>query len=262
MFIIPVLDLKNQCAVAAKGGRRAHYKPLNPYPLNPYRSDPTNHPTNHPSGNALRILARLSDFYSTIYFADINALEGAKPQTNLLKNLRRRFPLLKMWLDGVSLTGFCPIVGSESLTGTKTYQRQMGMLSLDYRHQTPILGTGGIMPPKWRWSKDVIFINLAAVGGGNMDLTEVYKMARTLSHNRRLIVGGGVKNLNHLRLLKAKPNIKAVLVGSLWHKSWMIHHRLSKLLANPNTQQQIPSFQRSLCEAKAEAGIQSNKEPS
>lgn len=211
MQIIPVIDLKDEKAVAAHRGQRHRYRPqASPLCRN---------------GEPFALLARLSRTYHTIYLADINALQNDRAQGALLGRIRRRFPRTDFWLDvggrGGGIGGFRRVVGSES-------RRKGGdlhpgaMLSLDYKNRR-LLGNA---PPIHRRPRKLLAINLGDVGGGGLDFPHLQSLARQNS-GRKLVVGGGIGNLCHLRLLK-KRGFNGVLVATILHRSPLAPGLLAK----------------------------------
>jgi phosphoribosylformimino-5-aminoimidazole carboxamide ribotide isomerase len=83
--LIPVLDIQGGLAVHARGGLRSHYRPVES--------------ALHPSADPVALAGRFRDALGLdeLYVADLDAIEGARPDAGLLDRLARVTPLL--WVD-------------------------------------------------------------------------------------------------------------------------------------------------------------------
>ena len=92
MHVIPVIDVKGGVAVAARGGNRADYRPVET-PL-AKGSDPL---------AIARGFLALHPF-DTLYVADLDGIAGGECDTASIEDLRAAFPGLQLMVDDGSAT--------------------------------------------------------------------------------------------------------------------------------------------------------------
>ena len=225
MLIIPVIDLKNGQAVHAIGGNRDQYEPLSTHLCD--SSDPLN------------VAQAYLEFhpFTTLYIADLDAIEKTGSHHVLVERLLQQFPELSVWLDA----GFSqfnaleawthnprlrPVLGSESQSQANLvrailaqYAAQYPLLSLDYKNDR-FLGPKELLDDPQNWPDEIILMQLDRVGadqGPNIDLPP-----KSASSGKRFYAAGGVRNKADLDQLAA-AGYAGVLVASALHDG-----RLSK----------------------------------
>jgi phosphoribosylformimino-5-aminoimidazole carboxamide ribotide isomerase len=218
MEIIPVIDIMGGLAVHAKEGRRERYRPLQSALCS----------TAEPEA-VIRGLLAFHPF-KRIYMADLDALMGKAPQTDLAIDLTRRFPDIEFWMDrGLPSDGDIPffqtgsnvraVIGSESLSEKSlallTRLERDFILSLDFLGDR-LLGAASLLDSPELWPERVILMSLAHVG--STAGPDFHRLASfNLKHpDRRFIVAGGVRNGHDLRRLKTM-GAAGVLVASALH---------------------------------------------
>src|ERR1051326_5420671 len=112
--VIPVIDLMQGLVVAARGGNREGYQPLECRLCK--AADPK---------NVVEGLLKLHDF-QTLYVADLDAILGKPPQLQTLHSLQDSFPQLEFWIDGGmrSLSDCEDLIGRfrcQIIVGSETY---------------------------------------------------------------------------------------------------------------------------------------------
>jgi phosphoribosylformimino-5-aminoimidazole carboxamide ribotide isomerase len=218
--IIPVIDLRQGEVVHARMGQRANYRPI--------RSTVCEGSTPEAVvGGLLGLFA-----FPTIYAADLDAIEGTGDNEIVLRDLRRRFPGLRLWVDaGFRDPGHCLdwlgrgigdlVLGSEtqadweglrSLAGSPQAHRII--LSLDFAGDRFLGPTADPEPDLW--PARVIVMTLARVGSGaGPDLARLRQiMAKNAAH--RLYAAGGVRDMGDLEGL-ADAGAAGVLIASALH---------------------------------------------
>ena len=151
--------------VRAQEGDRASYRPLES-PLSP-TSDPV---------AVVRGLLTVYPF-STLYVADLDAIEGHGDNFPALRRIRAEFPTLQMWVDNgaADLSALealicadlgTPVIGSESQRDSKLVAQHRGsrriVLSLDFRGEA-FQGPGEILAEPALWPRRIIVMTLARV---------------------------------------------------------------------------------------------------
>ncbi len=221
MQLIPVVDLKGGVVVRAHRGEREAYRPI-VTPLSPTAS-----PCDVVAG-----LLSLAPF-RTLYVADIDAITGVGGNDEALRDLRRTFPGLELWLDAGegdpariaarAKTGpGTPIVGTESL-GEADVEAALAadgvILSLDHDAAGP-RGPQRAHRDARLWPARVIVMTLARVGSGegpDMDALErTSQLAERQGVAPALYAAGGVRGPVDLEAL-AQAGIAGALVASALH---------------------------------------------
>jgi phosphoribosylformimino-5-aminoimidazole carboxamide ribotide isomerase len=232
MAILPVLDLLGGQVVRGVGGRRHEYRPIVSKLVD--SSDPLL------VAEAMRERFGLSEFY----VADLDAIQGQKPQFKLIRKLQAN--AFDLWIDagitsafGVALailpTSTRPrvIVGLESIEGpdaltaiNRKHPIDQIVFSLDLKNGMP-LGNATAWRTEDPWLiacrvvemgvKSLIVLDLARVGEGTGIGTEAIceRLKREFPYVQ-LTAGGGVRGINDVLRLHS-IGVDYVLVASALH---------------------------------------------
>ena len=217
MQAIPVIDLMGGAVVRAQVGDRASYRPLES-PLSP---------TSEPVA-VVRGLLTVYPF-STLYVADLDALERHGDNFPALRRIRAEFPTLQMWVDNGAadlpaldaLIGAdlgIPVIGSESQRDSKLVAQHRGsrriVLSLDFRGDA-FQGPGEILAEPALWPRRIIVMTLARVGSGaGPDLARLAEI-RAIARGCEIYAAGGVRDAADLSALKAAGASGALIATAL-----------------------------------------------
>jgi phosphoribosylformimino-5-aminoimidazole carboxamide ribotide isomerase len=219
MEIVPVIDLKGGQVVHARGGERDAYRAI--------ESSLTT-----ASGPLVVVEALLRLYpFTSLYVADLDAIEGRSGHDAQLKSLRAAFPGLHLWVDnGLSSEADCRawlarglgdlVIGSESqedagLLEVLSDASGRLLLSLDFKGET-FLGSPDLQYDPKHWPTRVISMTLARVGGQRgPDLDRLQSLvARARGH--RVFAAGGVRDLADLECV-ARIGAAGALVASALH---------------------------------------------
>jgi uncharacterized protein related to proFAR isomerase len=221
MDVIPVIDVRHGVAVAAVGGQRAAYRPLQT-PL-AEGCDP---------GAVARGLAALFEF-PVIYVADLDGIEGRGRNIDLPAALGAAAPGACIWIDDGTLardaaawmgreTRARLVLGSESMTtaddvaALRALAPEHYVLSLDFKDDR-FAGAPAIIKEAQHWARDVIVMTLALVGSGaGPDVAKVAGIAKRAGGSRRVYAAGGVRHRADIEALRA-AGAAGVLVASALH---------------------------------------------
>jgi uncharacterized protein related to proFAR isomerase len=215
---IPVIDLLRSQVVRARMGDRATYRPL-ASPLSP-TSDAV---------DVVRGLLSVHPF-STLYVADLDAIQGAGDNLPTLHRIRAEFPRLRMWIDNGAADAAAldaligadlgiAVIGSESQRDSGLIARASGtsievVLSLDFRGDA-FQGPAEILAEPALWPKRVIVMTLARVGSGaGPDLGRLAAI-RSIAGGRGIYAAGGVRDAADLKALKAAGAAGALIASAL-----------------------------------------------
>jgi phosphoribosylformimino-5-aminoimidazole carboxamide ribotide isomerase len=226
MRLIPVIDLMRGQAVRAVRGERSTYQPLRSQLC--VGADPV--------VVARAMLAHCQS--TTLYVADLDALQGGEAQVSVLKALLRALPACELWLDA----GFAdraaadtllarmaelapritPVFASESLRDAAALQGlfkpgdALGpLLSLDRRHGQPLDAALAWQTPT-AWPSRVIVMTLERVGAGTGPDLDTLARVQALSPQAQLVGAGGVRGMADLAAARA-AGAWAWLVASALH---------------------------------------------
>jgi phosphoribosylformimino-5-aminoimidazole carboxamide ribotide isomerase len=218
MNIIPVLDLRGGVVVRAQMGERHHYRPI-VSPLSP-TSDPV---------DVTRGLLSVHPF-TTLYLADLDAIQGTGDNEPVLCRLRAEFPTLVFWVDnGVADVEAAErwldaglghlVLGSESQRGVALLRHMTGrdriVLSLDFRGET-VQGPSALLDEVTLWPQRLIVMTLARVGSGaGPDLDRLCAI-RDLATGRDIYAAGGVRDGADLAIL-GRAGMSGALVATSLH---------------------------------------------
>ncbi len=221
MIFVPVIDLMGGRVVQARGGARERYRPVQSGLC----------PGSEP-GDVVGGFLGLYPF-STLYVADLDAIEGHGDNGAVIGRLRGRFPALDLWVDS-GLTGRAAclrwlardcgtlVLGSESQDGPKTLEGLHGsadgsrlVLSLDFRG-AGFLGPAGLLERPEIWPGRVIAMTLARIGGDRGPDLDRLKRVMEVAPGKRIFAAGGVRDLDDLVDLAAL-GVGGVLLASALH---------------------------------------------
>ena len=218
MHIIPVIDLVGGLVVRARMGERASYRPIET-PL-------------AKTARPLDVVAGLLALhpFTTLYIADLDAIEGRGQHDGVLAELAAAFPGLALWVDNGKAdaagakkwlgenTGHL-VLGSESQCGTALLARLQthprAIVSLDFRGDS-FLGPPAVLAQPEIWPARVIVMTLARVGSGAGPDLERLAQVRALAGQRQVFAAGGVRGAGDLLAL-AQAGATGVLVASALH---------------------------------------------
>jgi phosphoribosylformimino-5-aminoimidazole carboxamide ribotide isomerase len=217
MNIIPVLDLRGGAVVRAQMGRRDLYKPI-VTPLSP-TSDPV---------DVTRGLLSVHPF-TTLYLADLDAIEGAGDNAKVLHRLRAAFPSLAFWVDnGVADVAAAKrwldaglgdlVIGSESQRDMVLVRHLAGrdriVLSLDFRGDA-FQGPPALAGDPAAWPQRLIVMTLARVGSGAGPDLDRLRAIRDAAPGRAIFAAGGVRDGTDLAALRNAGMAGALVATSL-----------------------------------------------
>ena len=235
--LIPVLDLRDGCAVHARGGDRARYAPL-----------VSRAAAGAAPGDAVAMAAAYSALGARrIYVADLDAIDGREPQDALVRACSRAASEhggARIWIDaGITVaTDVAPwvavpgveriVVGLESIATIDAIPEIVRaaepvpiVFSVDLRNGVPVardVRVRGMPPVELARAAaragvvGVVLLDLARVGsGGGVDEVLAGRVAAAIAPTE-LVVGGGVQDMGAVGRLAAL-GVHGVLVGSALH---------------------------------------------
>lgn len=216
--IVPVIDLMGGQVVHARAGERDAYRPLRS--ILAAGSSPV---------EVVDGLMALHPF-RRLYIADLDAIRGVGEHRAVIRDLRRRFPDLDLWVDAgfaaaCDVRGFLradlgtPVLGTESQRGASLLDLlrpdDAFVLSLDFKGEAA-LDPAGLHTRPELWPTRLIAMTLAAVGaGGGPDLVRLATL-RATAPDAALYAAGGVRDAADLARL-AGLGCAGVLVASALH---------------------------------------------
>jgi phosphoribosylformimino-5-aminoimidazole carboxamide ribotide isomerase len=237
MQIIPVIDLKGGAVVRARMGRRDDYRPIET------RLSPTSVPV-----DVARGLLSLHPF-TTLYVADIDAIERRGNNRAALERLKDAFPHLALWVDGGIArldeaaawleAGIGHLVlGSESQSDAALVRRFTDdprvVLSLDFR-ATAFQGPHELLADTASWPGKVIAMTLARVGSGAGPDVDALARVRDAGAPRAIYAAGGVRDAADLAAL-ARAGIAGALVASCLHDGRLTGAEIAGLTTESRSQ--------------------------
>jgi phosphoribosylformimino-5-aminoimidazole carboxamide ribotide isomerase len=229
---IPVIDVRQGLVVHARRGERDRYQPVRSILCQ--GSEPL---------AVVEGLLRLYPF-STIYAADLDAIEGTGDNLAVLRELHAAFPRLRLWLDA----GFHDtarslawlgenigtlVLGSEAQRGTDTLARLRDgphgdgiILSLDFRDER-FIGPEELLQPAC-WPDRMIAMTLGRVGSDEGPDLERLRGIQAQAGRRRVYAAGGVRGLADLDGL-VTLGVAGVLVASALHDGRLGRRELEQI---------------------------------
>ncbi len=231
MRIIPVMDILQNRVVHARGGKRENYQPLESKICR--------------STDPLAVTRAYRSFFSfrELYIADLDAITNDKPNLDILKEVSETSDMNVMVDAGVSSLEKAKLVldsgASKVVIGTETLEdmddlllileelgRNRVVVSIDCMHRRTVSGCRelvGLRP--WVMARmmmsfgveELILLELSRVGSRRgLDVDMVSRTVQGLT--MPLIVGGGVRNMRDIRILKGW-GADGVLVATALHNS-------------------------------------------
>jgi phosphoribosylformimino-5-aminoimidazole carboxamide ribotide isomerase len=218
MEVIPVVDLKGGAVVRARMGRRDEYRPI----VTPLSR----------TSDAVDVTRGLLSLYpfSTLYVADLDAIEGAGDHSQEIARVHAAFPQLTLWVDNGIANGAAAqdwldghggrlVLGSERQTDHTLVRELRGndrvVLSLDFGGDT-FQGPPSLLHDPALWPRDIIVMTLARVGSGaGPDLGRI-ETTRRAAPGARIYAAGGVRNAADLAALE-QAGVAGALVASCLH---------------------------------------------
>jgi phosphoribosylformimino-5-aminoimidazole carboxamide ribotide isomerase len=217
MEVIPVIDLSGGLVVHARMGRRELYRPIRT-PL-----ARTSHPVD--------VVGGIMSIYpfTTLYIADLDAIEGAENNRNSIVHLKQAFPQIRFWVDsGIEDAetaakwlplGMDLVLGTETQTDTSTVSHFSGdprfVLSLDFR-EGAFQGPSTLLMHTDCWPARVIVMTLDRVGSQSGPDLERLRAVKAAAKDRAIYAAGGVRGADDLRAL-VNAGITGALVASALH---------------------------------------------
>lgn len=222
--IIPVIDVMNGRVVRAVGGRRELYEAV--------RSTLTDSTDPLVVSETLLQAAGANE----LYVADLDAIQGHRPQTDWLKPLVERG--VKVMIDAgvktaedaipIAMAGAVVVVGTETLRNfnelaimVQAWEPDRLVLSIDLRNGT-VLGTGddavdAVEFGRMAGATRFIVLELARVGTNlGPGTVELIGELRARFPDVELIAGGGVRNRTDLEQL-GRAGADGALIASALH---------------------------------------------
>ena len=217
MQAIPVIDLMGGKVVHARMGDRASYQPLES-PLST-TSDPV-----------AVVNGLLSVFpFSTLYAADLDAIQTDGDNLSTMRRIRAEFPALQLWVDNGAMDPAAlealiganlgtPVIGSESQRDGALIAQHSGsariVLSLDFRGDV-FQGPREILTEPALWPRRIIVMTLGRVGSGaGPDLARLAEI-RAIASGCEIYAAGGVRDADDLSALKAAGASGALIATAL-----------------------------------------------
>ena len=222
MEIIPVIDLKDGQVVHAHRGERALYRPV--------RSQLCR------GSEPVEVVAGLLAVhpFATLYIADLDAIQARGNSIACIRQIRRRFPELRLWVDnGLADPVACRdwlaqdlsdlVLGSEAQRDRAILHalsdddaRRHLILSLDYKDDR-FLGPADLLSAPSLWPDRIIVMTLSRVGSrGGPDL-DLLRRWRKEAPAKKIFAAGGVRGGEDLLAL-ADCGTSGVLVATALHE--------------------------------------------
>ncbi len=246
--VIPVLDIRRGQAVHAVAGRRAHYQPL--------RS------ILHPTSDPVELARSLHDTLTlrALYVADLDAIEGGRPQLAIYRRLTDLAP--QVWIDagirdvlsaGPLLTldraGITIVVGLETIGGPQELaavldragaERVVFSLDLDDGHPRAADPDAWSTADSFEISRRAIeqgvcrllILDLSRVGTGRGTGTEDLMIRLRAAYPAvDVFAGGGISRIEEIARIRDSGS-RGVLVGSALHDGRIGPRELGRLASS------------------------------
>jgi len=215
MQIVPVIDILAGRAVSAYRGERERYAPLQS-PLSP---DPD-------PASVLQGYLGLFPF-TTVYIADLDAIQGLGDNRNLILAMVKAHPSLQFWLDGGSHGGpdtpanVHAVLGSETGITPAQLAAAAGsdpetVLSLDF-NGGELLGDATLLEQPRSWPRRCIVMTLRRIGSGEGPDAALLTSLRQQAPDRHWYAAGGIRHAVDLHAL-AEAGAAGALVATALHR--------------------------------------------
>jgi phosphoribosylformimino-5-aminoimidazole carboxamide ribotide isomerase len=232
MRLIGVIDVMNGRAVHARGGTREHYRPVRSLAGRPIREGD--------AGALARVYLDLFEL-DGLYVADLDAIMRGTPHDRIVSEVAALGAPL--WVDaGVSSVNRARdllacgaarvIVGLETLTAYDALERicaavggERVVFSLDMSDGMPVAAAGAIPPGETpeavvahaarAGAGAVVVLDLSKVGTAMGPAVDLVTRVRADAEGLMLLAGGGVRNVDDLRLLAAAGCDGALIASAL-----------------------------------------------
>ncbi|MEM3663769.1 MAG: HisA/HisF-related TIM barrel protein [Candidatus Jordarchaeales archaeon] len=243
MHVIPVMDLKGGVVVHARCGVRSEYAPIKS--------------VLHPSSDPMSIMYAFKKFgFTELYIADIDAIEGRAPNLGAIRSIVRRSSMKIMVDAGVKDTKSVEtllrahvssvILATESIPSPSFVsdcvrlhgEKIVG--SLDLRDETVLARSSevSLMSPleaakmfEDAGIRSLIVVDLSRVGTSSGPPIKLLKnLVSRLSIP--IIAGGGVRNIEDLKLLR-EIGVAGALVATALHTGEITPKKLQEFLTVP-----------------------------
>ncbi|MFH1787949.1 MAG: HisA/HisF-related TIM barrel protein [Candidatus Altiarchaeota archaeon] len=222
MKVTPVVDIKGGVVVGAVSGIREKYLPLSSGICD--SSDP------------VEVCRAFMDFgFESVYVADLDGIVERKPNLDLIKRIIADVELHVLLDVGVESRedvfphdDVTPVLGSESLSSPQLLDELAGegvefIASIDVKDGALLNKLGlnlsdflGLLDGKLPKDYEVILLDLSCVGTLSGPNTNLIKKVKAKLRNKKIIYGGGVRDLEDVKKLH-KEGIRHVLLGSSIH---------------------------------------------
>lgn len=215
MLIIPVIDIRDGIAVLARAGRREEYKPVQSL-LSPQADVDA----------VVRAYLSLYPF-TTLYVADLDAIQGKGDNRRVIDALHRNFPGLSFWIDaGNNFADYLfshdrlrPVIGSETGIGCRQladcgHANRKIILSLDFTGRV-LKGDADLLEQPLCWPQDIIIMALHRVGSGMGPEMDLLRYINSIVPGKNLFTAGGVRNEQDLEQLCSRGISGALLATAL-----------------------------------------------
>lgn len=186
--------------------------------------------------NALEIASALLQLhpFTTLYIADIDAIEGNGNNLAIIENLRARFPALELWVDaGIAdlevLAAWQKrklghaVIGSESEPDMELLRRlgQDGeapypLLSLDFKGSR-FRGNEQLLYRTELWFEHVIAMTLSRVGSDAGPDLALLRSLKRRAPQKKFYAAGGVRDARDLESLR-QAGARGVLLARALHE--------------------------------------------
>lgn len=216
MQIIPVLDILDGQVVRAIAGKRDQYLPIQT-PL----------ATGSEPAEVLSGLLSTAAF-STIYVADLNAIEKSGDNRIAIETLIAKYPQCTIWLDaGEQTLEYSKNNPIQAVIGTETRISPQALaslntaathyiLSLDYK-TGEILGHSSLLTQTELWPQDIILMNLDRIGSQLGPDVERLQEIRSMAPGKHYYLAGGIRHQQDLESLQTL-GVHGALISSALHQ--------------------------------------------
>lgn len=240
MLLIPVIDLLQGQVVHARRGERDNYQPIH-----------SSLCAGSAAGDIVSALLALHPF-SHLYIADLDAIQKNGENINIINELHKSFPSLKIWLDaGVSNAHHFHKLAAHQLgrivLGSETLQ-DLSLLTIPTEHQrakiAPVLsldffaeqfrGPDDLQHNAQLWPADNIVMSLSRVGadtGPDFDrLSHHLSLAQRATPRKNIYAAGGVRHIADLMQLR-DMGVAGALIASALHDGRITRDDLKNVVA-------------------------------